>query len=110
MRRKGHPSFPSAMTCCFFSSLKTLLMLTEAIGPLVRVNVPGLSLAGFQVTLIGRFWVTTEGFKTHLNPCEPKRIHSASQVLQKAKIDCRDFEIAVAKAQKGDLVYLDPPY
>jgi hypothetical protein len=23
MRRKGHPSFPSAMTCCFFSSLKT---------------------------------------------------------------------------------------
>ena len=26
MRRKGHPSFPSAMTCCFFSSLKTLLM------------------------------------------------------------------------------------
>jgi hypothetical protein len=32
------PSFPSAMTCCFFSSLKTLLMLTEAIGPLARVN------------------------------------------------------------------------
>jgi len=23
MRRKGHPSFPSAMTCCFFSSLKS---------------------------------------------------------------------------------------
>jgi hypothetical protein len=32
----GHPSFPSAITCCFFSSLKTLLMLTEAIGPLSR--------------------------------------------------------------------------
>ena len=41
MRRKGRPSFPSAMTCCFFSSLKTLPMLAEAICPLVRVNVPG---------------------------------------------------------------------
>jgi hypothetical protein len=38
-------------------------MLTEAIGPLVRVNVPVLSLAGFQVTLIGRFWVITEGLR-----------------------------------------------
>jgi hypothetical protein len=53
MRRKAHPSFPSAMTCCFFSSLKTLLMLTEAIGPLARVNVPGF--------IVGRFWVITEG-------------------------------------------------
>ena len=34
MRRKGHASFRSANTCCFLSSLKTLLMLTEAIGPL----------------------------------------------------------------------------
>jgi hypothetical protein len=25
MRRNDHPSRPSAMTCCFFSSLKTLL-------------------------------------------------------------------------------------
>jgi hypothetical protein len=38
----------------------TLLMLTEAISSLVSVNVPALSLAGFQMTLIGRFWVTTE--------------------------------------------------
>lgn len=61
MRRKGHPSFPSAMTCCFYSSLKTLLMPTEPIGPLVGVNVRALSLAGFQLTIIGRFWVTAEG-------------------------------------------------
>ena len=52
MRRKGHPSFPSAMTCCFFSSLKTLRMLTEAMGPLARVNVPG--------SIVGRFWLTAE--------------------------------------------------
>jgi hypothetical protein len=48
IRRKGHPSFPSAMTCCFFSSLKTLLMLTEAIGPLARVNVPGFIVGRFS--------------------------------------------------------------
>ncbi len=48
------------MTCFFFSSFKTLLTLTEGI-PRVRVNVPTtFSLAGFQVTTIGRFWVTAE--------------------------------------------------
>src|SRR5271156_2384557 len=64
MRRKGHPSFPSAMTCCFFASLKTLLIPTEAIAPLDGVNVLALSLAGFQVTLIGRFWVIPEARPT----------------------------------------------
>jgi hypothetical protein len=47
MRRTGHPSFPSAITCCFL----TLLALTEAIRPLVRVNVPGFIVGRFQVTL-----------------------------------------------------------
>src|SRR5580658_1754113 len=35
MRRSDHPSCPSAMTCCFFPSLKTLLTLTEG-NPHVR--------------------------------------------------------------------------
>jgi len=39
----------------FFSSLNTLLMLTEAICPLVRVMSRALSLAGFQVTISGGF-------------------------------------------------------
>src|ERR1700693_6217703 len=60
MRRKDHPSFPSAMTCCFFSSLKTLLMSTEPTRALVAVNVPGFTVAGFEVTFYGRFWVTPE--------------------------------------------------
>jgi hypothetical protein len=59
-RRKHHASFPSPMTCCFLSSLKTLLMPTEPIRPLVGVNVPGFIVGGFQVTIIGRFWVTAE--------------------------------------------------
>jgi len=61
MRRKDHPSFPSAMTCCFFSSLKTLLMSTEPTRALVAVNVPGFTVAGFGVTLYGRIWVIPEG-------------------------------------------------
>src|SRR5258707_15373404 len=62
MRRSGHPSRPRAITCCFFSSLKTLLIPTKATA-LRRNQRPraSFSLAGFQVTLIGRFWVTAEG-------------------------------------------------
>src|SRR5215471_7060521 len=60
MRRKDHPSFPRAITCCFFSSLKTLLMPSEPIRALLGVNVPGFPMAGFQLTLYGRIWVTPE--------------------------------------------------
>src|SRR5882762_9366168 len=65
MRRKGHPSRPRAMTCCFFASLKTLLIPTKATA-LRRNQRPRalFSLAGFEVTLIGRFWVTPEGGAT----------------------------------------------
>src|SRR6266852_5095425 len=61
MRRSGHPSRPRAMTCCFFASLKTLLISTKATA-LRRNQRPraSSSLAGFEVTLIGRFWVTPE--------------------------------------------------
>lgn len=62
MRRNGHPSRPSAITCCRFSSLKTLLMPTKATVPMSESTSQALfSLAGFQVTIIGRFWVTAEG-------------------------------------------------
>ena len=50
------------MTCCFFASLKTLLIPTKATA-LRRNQRPraSFSLAGFEVTLIGRFWVIPEG-------------------------------------------------
>jgi hypothetical protein len=66
MRRKGHPSRPKAMTCRFFASLKTLLIPTKATA-LRRNQRPRASfpLAGFEVTLIGRFWVTPEGTYPH---------------------------------------------
>jgi hypothetical protein len=50
---------PSEMTNCFFSSLKTLVMLTEATQPLAKINVPGF--------LVGRFWVTPEDQELPLN-------------------------------------------
>jgi hypothetical protein len=50
------------MTCCLFSSLKTLLTPSEVIALALEVNVLNeeLSLAGFQVIMYGRFWVITE--------------------------------------------------
>src|SRR4029077_761792 len=61
MLRKVHPSRPSASPCCFFSSLKTLLIPPEAINLLVGVNVPDdYLMAGFEMIMNGRFWVITE--------------------------------------------------
>ena len=60
MRRKDHPSFPNAITCCFLSSLKTLLMPREPTKAPLGVNVLDFPMAGFQPTLYGRFWVTPE--------------------------------------------------
>src|SRR5207244_11554770 len=67
MRRKVHPSRPSASTCCLFSSLKTLLILPEAINLLVGVNVPDdYLMAGFEVIMNGRFWASAEDQRAHL--------------------------------------------
>src|SRR5712691_4842354 len=79
MRRKGHPSRPRAMTCCFFASLKTLLIPTKATA-LRRNQRPraSFSLAGFQVTLIGRFWVTAE-VESEDDPGQPGYDHEKSE-------------------------------
>jgi hypothetical protein len=54
--------FLKAIICCRLSSLNTLLMAPEANLPRSDVNVPGdyFSLAGFEVNMYGRFWVTPE--------------------------------------------------
>ena len=67
MRRRDHPSFPSAITCCFLSLLKTLLMPREPIKAPSGVNVPGFPMAGFQLTLYGRIWVTPEERLSRVN-------------------------------------------
>src|ERR1700733_9243931 len=71
MRRSGHPSRPKAITCCFLASVKTLLISTKATRLTPKsTSRASFSLAGFQVTLIGRLWVTPEVQATrfYLNP------------------------------------------
>ena len=46
-----------------FPFYRTLLMPTEPIRAPIGVNVPGLPMAGFQLTLHGRIWVTAEGIR-----------------------------------------------
>jgi hypothetical protein len=62
MRRNDQPSRPSAMTCCFLPSLKTLLMPGEAPCALARRQRLGrLSVvAGLRVSIDCRFRVSTE--------------------------------------------------
>src|SRR4051794_25032983 len=51
------------MTCCFFSSLKTLLTC-GGYRPHAQINVLApLYMAGFQVIIYGRVWVFTEGIE-----------------------------------------------
>src|SRR5213083_2872452 len=73
MRRSDHPSRPSAITCCRFSALKTLPIPAAGVQPTAQVNVsaPGAPLAGFQVSINGRFWVSTEGDDSAAGDSEP---------------------------------------
>src|SRR5712692_3346145 len=65
MRRSVQPNCPRAMTCCFFASLKMLAMPAEGrTAPPPRQCLERLlPMAGFQVSIYGRFWVSTEGMK-----------------------------------------------
>ena len=58
--RRDQPNWPSAMTCFFFSSFKTLLTSTEGTSPVEFNVLTYFLLAGFEVTAIGRIWVTAE--------------------------------------------------
>jgi hypothetical protein len=54
------PAKPAnAITCCFLSSLKTLLTLSQGI-PATESMSEAASLAGFQVITYGRVWVFTK--------------------------------------------------
>ena len=77
IRRSDQPSRPNAITCCFVSSLKTLLTLTERNPPSGSMSWLSLLLAGFQVATYGRFWVATEAVESRIRrrsaPGVPKR-------------------------------------
>lgn len=62
-----------------------------------------------RVNLNGEFNVPY-GWKTHLNPSDGTKIHQASERLQGARLQVRDFEVATKRAAPGALIYFDPPY
>src|SRR2546426_5250767 len=76
MRRSVQPNCPRAMTCCFFASLKMLAMAAEGPqSPPPRQRLERLlPMAGFQVSIYGRFWVSTEGPRSYKDALEPPRI------------------------------------
>jgi hypothetical protein len=63
MRRSGHPSRPRARTCCFFPSPKKWPSRRGITHSTAASTSWGgaTSLAGFQVSMTGRSWVSTEG-------------------------------------------------
>jgi len=42
--------------------------------------------------------------------CDAGNLRAVSLALRHAKIVCSDFDIVLAEAKRGDLVYFDPPY
>src|SRR4051795_11078923 len=69
MRRSDHPNRPSAITCCFLSSLKTLLTLTQG-NSRVRINV-------LDQTFVGRF--SSDNHWPHLSDYRGSRISPHSE-------------------------------
>jgi len=72
-----------------------------------------LNKTGFN----GLYRVNSKGqynvpFGRYKNPnyCDEENILACSELLKKTEITNGDFEVIKQKVQKGDLVYLDPPY
>jgi len=63
-----------------FSSLKTLLM-RRRLNASIAINVLAqFSMAGFEVTLHGRFWVTTEERPRHPAKTSPSDLPALSAI------------------------------
>src|SRR3954452_16819778 len=71
MRRSDHPNCPSAITCCFLSSLKTLLTLTQG-NSRVRINV-------LDQTFVGRF--SSDNHWPHLSDYRGRRFYRTVKAL-----------------------------
>lgn len=65
----------------------------------------------YRVNSKGKFNVPL-GKYSNPNIVNEENLRLVSQVLQSSRISikCRDFEIVLDDAKKGDLVYFDPPY
>jgi DNA adenine methylase len=63
----------------------------------------------YRVNSRGEFNVP---FGRYRNPtiCDGEGLRAVARALQGVELVCRDFEDTIAEAQRGDFVYLDPPY
>ena len=103
IRRSDHPSRPRAITCCFFSSLKTLLTLTEGI-PSRQGQCPGsaIPLAGFQVSTYGRFWVSPEGARV-CTPIQADYFAFARRTLRLISVSVSEVRPASVRQSIGQI-------
>lgn len=63
----------------------------------------------FRVNLRGEYNVPY-GNRQHLNMPDQEWLEHASAKLQGVELHGRSFEVSLGHVQKGDLVFLDPPY
>lgn len=63
----------------------------------------------YRVNSRGQFNVP---FGRYVNPtfCDPENLRAASAALRRVRLEVSDFERTCLKADRGDAVYLDPPY
>lgn len=63
----------------------------------------------YRVNRRGQFNVP---FGRHRNPkvCDADNLRAVHAALQGVTLLCADFDVCLARAEPGDLVYLDPPY
>lgn len=64
----------------------------------------------YRVNRNGKFNVPYGFRKNIVHLFDYDNLRRVSQKLQDVSIECQDFQTVIAKAQKGDLVFLDPPY
>lgn len=72
---------------------------------LTRLSFNGIH----RVNLRGEFNVPY-GYKTHLTTIDEEHLYLASSALMGAKLLAGDFEENTQNADKGDVIYFDPPY
>jgi DNA adenine methylase len=63
----------------------------------------------YRVNKQGQF-NTPYGRYSNVTLLDPANLASASKLLRRASLSCADYRAVLAVAQKGDFVYLDPPY
>lgn len=90
--------------------IRAAKMRTDASKAARLIYLCNLSFNGiYRQNLKGKFNVPY-GYKTHAIPCDAVTLESVSESLQGKTLIESDFEGVTATAQKGDFIYLDPPY